>query len=160
MKFLSILEIWGGAIAIASVQVFGFFVQPFPSIYFPTPVYLLVSVMFMFLAFPFILPSLYALVCLRGFKRKNIGKVLLLVACILSTLDVLWILTSWEYGEKYQGSQHARIVAIENAVGFCLLIGMTLIGHLRNSERTLRFSNLLLFFLLAWCAFPCFGELP
>lgn len=151
---------WGGALIVAIVQILGLFIPMVPSIYFPAPVYILLSLMLGLIVFPLVLPVFYLLTSIYGFRRPTIGRTLLIVVGGLSVLNAVWILSCWEYGEKYQGLHHTQIVAIENAIGFSALIGITLYGYWNKSIGMLRVSNFVLFFLLAWCAFPYFGELP
>ena len=84
--------------------------------------------------------------------------VVLLAAVVL--LSVPYFISSWEYGQQYQGAFHTRVMIIYNII-FAVLATLS---WFRN-RRTPRVSTVtafhgIVFCWLAWCAFPYLGELP
>ncbi|MEO5613627.1 MAG: hypothetical protein ABIR04_01710, partial [Cypionkella sp.] len=79
-------------------------------------------------------------------------------------LVVLWVLTpfyfrgSWDYGVRWMGAGHTRMVFAEHIVGLALLSSIALIAFFKRSTSLNNFLNVALFFF--WGAFPILGELP
>ena len=148
-----------GAIAVAAVCSLLFaagVMNPFV----PMPLYLVILAWILSYGFVLVMPTAYLLIFGLLRKRRNFGWGVLIASLAFSILSIFHFSASWEYGVKYQGVAHTKIVALENLAGF---IGLLLVAYLgvRNSSKVLQYSaNLYLFLLLSWCAFPYLGELP
>ena len=126
----------------------------------PMPLYLVILAWVISYGFLLVMPSVYLLVFNFLRNKRNFGRGVFIASLVFSVLSILHFFGSWEYGVKYQGEAHTRIVAVENLVGF---IGLLVVAYLgvRKSSKVLQYSaNLYLFLLLSWCAFPYLGELP
>lgn len=154
-------KIWmfSGAVVIAAVASLLFSVgvmNPFV----PMPFYMVMLAWMLSYSFIFVIPIIYLIEFKLLSDKNNFGKIILIAALLFSTLSLLYFWASWEYGIKYQGELHTKIVAIENIVGFSSLLVMAYIGIIKKSKIMQCSANLYLFFLLTWCAFPYLGELP
>jgi hypothetical protein len=84
--------------------------------------------------------------------------VLLAFATVLS---VLWFVSGWNYGLKYQGAQFTHVVCIVNIAWISLLWAIFVRAwKVGSTFKTNLFLHWMLFAWLAWCAFPYLGELP
>jgi hypothetical protein len=86
--------------------------------------------------------------------------VVLLLALLSALMSILYFRAAWEYGAKYQGLDHTRIVAVQNLVCFGAAIVLSTLAVVRHSRPLALSANFLLFATLSWCAFPYLGELP
>ena len=81
-------------------------------------------------------------------------------------LAALWALTplyfrgSWDYGVRWMGADHTRMVFTEHVVGLALLSLVGLIAFFKHSSVLAKFLNIGLFCFFFWGAFPILGELP
>lgn len=83
---------------------------------------------------------------------------LLAVATVLS---VIWFVTGWKYGLRYQGARYVYEVCAANIAGLSLLaIVFSRYGKSKPSFGLNLALHWLLFVWLAWYAFPYLGELP
>jgi hypothetical protein len=84
--------------------------------------------------------------------------VLLALATVLS---VVWFVSGWEYGLKYQGPRYTYVVCFVNTawIGFLWVI-FTRAWKVGSSFKTNLFLHWMLFAWLTWYAFPYLGELP
>ena len=89
----------------------------------------------------------------------TLTRVILIRAVFMSVLDFLYIQAASEYGVRYQGRAHTRIVALENLVGLGTATAMAATGFRKGSRPPSLTANLLLLVLLSRCAFPYLGEL-
>lgn len=148
-----------GAVAIAAISSLLFTVgvmNPFV----PMPRHLVILAWILSYGFLLVMPAVYLLVFNFLRKKGNFGWGVFIAALVLSFLSIFYFSGSWEYGVKYQGEAHTKIVAVENFVGFIGLLVLAYFGG-RNKSKNLQYSaNLFLFLLLSWCAFPYLGELP
>ena len=148
-----------GAAAIAAVSSLLFSVgvmNPFV----PMPLYLVILAWVLSYGFLLVMPTVYLLVFNFLRKKRKFGRGVFIAALVFSVLSIIHFSESWDYGVKYQGEAHTKIVAVENFVGFICLLVMAYLG-VRNNSKVLQYSaNLFLFLLLSWCAFPYLGELP
>ena len=126
----------------------------------PMPVHLVVLAWIISYGFIVVLPVMYVVQFRLFYKSTNFGKFTLIIAIILSVLNIYYFWGSWEYGVNWQGDTHTKVVAAENVIGFTALIVLAYLGLMRNSKSLQYSANLLLFVLLSWCAFPYLGELP
>lgn len=126
----------------------------------PMPLYLVILAWTISYGFIMVLPLIYVIEFKLLSKRNNFGNILLIASLLFSVLGVLYFWSSWEYGVKYQGESHTRIVAVENIIGFLGLVILSYIGMSKESKVLQYSANLFLFLLLSWCAFPYLGELP
>ena len=154
-------KIWisGGAITVAAVSAL-LLTQGMMTPLVPMPVYQVVLAWVLSYAFVIVLPLLYVAEYHLLAEKAYFGRTVLTMALILAGLSVGYFYSGWDYGVKYQGEIHTRIAAVENAVGFLAVLGLSTLGIFKSSQVLLRTANLLLFVLLAWCAFPYLGELP
>ena len=131
----------------------------YPRVWAPLPLPLVLVAWLMIPASLFVTSILYWVVIRLSWNYGNFPKVVFALVFVLGGLDFLWIVNAWEYGNEYQGSQHTKIVALENILGFGIVLILSLLA-LKSHSRTLAFAaNLGLFTLLSWCAFPYLGEL-
>lgn len=131
-----------------------------PNFLVPMPLPIVLVAYLTVLLFPFVTPALYLMVLTFLSTSKHFSKIVLGLVVVIGTLNILYFKGSWEYGIKYQGSEHAKIVAIENIVGFCAAFIIAVIALVKEYRSLTYAANLLLFVLLSWCAFPYLGELP
>ncbi len=125
----------------------------------PTPFYLIVA----YWTLPplvALLPALYMGSVVLTFRYGAWRIVLLVVALVLSALSVAYLYRSWDNGLRYQGGLHTKLVILENAVGWFAVVCAGTIANVTKSRYVTLVANLLLFAVLAWCAFPYLGELP
>ncbi len=95
-----------------------------------------------------------------GDNKSKFGIGLIIACSIMAALNVWWFITGWDYGYKYQGPVHTKIVAIENIIGFGFVLLLSVWALIKNNKSGLYIANIGLFILLSWCAFPYLGELP
>jgi hypothetical protein len=148
-----------GAVALAIVSSLLFTVgvmNPFV----PMPLHMVMLAWMLSYGFIFVLPAIYLIQFRALSNRKNFGKVILYTALLLSVFSIFYFWNSWEYGLKYQGESHTKIVAVENLVGLISLVLLAYLGISRESKVLQLSANLYLFLLLAWCIFPYLGEMP
>lgn len=131
-----------------------------PGVWTPMPLPIVLVALLNLILFPFVTPVLYLLVLTFSAPSKHFTKIVLALVVMLGVLNILYFQSIWGDGVKYQGSEHTRIVAIENAVGFSLAFAISVIALVQGSRSLAFTANLLLFVLLSWCAFPYLGELP
>ncbi len=120
----------------------------------PMPFYMIFMFWFIFYGILVVLPLLYLIEFIWLSGKRSFGKIILIMSLILSALNLIYLINSWEYGVKYQGEQYMKIVAFENIFGFGSLIALVYIGMKAKSKDVLYSANLYMFCLLAWCAFP------
>lgn len=126
----------------------------------PTPFYLLFLGWVISYGVVFVFPLLYLINLKMIVNNSNFGKIILIVALVISFLNLFYLLHSWKDGIKYQGLDYLNIVVIENIFGCSSLVALAYFGMKRKNKEVQHFANLLMFILLAWCAFPYLGELP
>jgi len=150
---------YGGAALLAAVS--GIIVLGgVPNVWVPMPLPIVLVAFITLILFPFVTPALYFLVLKLSSSSAHFPKIILALVTALGVLNIFYFQSSWEYGVKYQGSEHTKIVAIENAVGFGIAIAISVVAFTKGSRSLVYTANLLLFVLLSWCAFPYLGELP
>ncbi len=131
-----------------------------PSILSPTPLYMFLLAWAISYGSALVMPILFALQFMLFRQKSKFGISVLLACLILGVLNAWWFFASWEYGNKYQGQFHTKMVALENIIGFGFIITFSLLGYIKNKENFIKIANIGLFMLLSWCAFPYLGELP
>jgi hypothetical protein len=150
---------YGGAALLAAVSgtiVFG----GVPNIWVPMPLPIVIVAFITLILFPFGTPALYLLVLKLSSSSVHFSKVVLALVAVLGALNIMYFESAWEYGMKYQGQDHTKIVAIENIVGFSIAAAIAIAALVKGSRPLAYAANLILFILLSWCAFPYLGELP
>ena len=150
---------YGGAailVAVSALLVLG----GIPNPWVPMPLPIVVVALFTLFLFPFVTPTLYLLVLKLLSPSKHFPKIVLSLVLVFGILNLLYFLSAWEYGIKYQGFGHTKIVAVENLVGFGIALLMAVIALNKRSKLLSLTTNLFLFVVLSWCAFPYLGELP
>ncbi len=162
---------YGGAVILVGVSALILLDGLAPSVWIPMPfpiafvaflglIFLPFSNFVALLFFPFVIPSLYVLVLKLSYSSKHLSQIVLSLVVAVGLLDLLYFKVGWDYGLRWQGEAHAKIEAIQNLLGFGIAVlvgGFSLAKHSRQLALS---ANLFLFFLLSWCAFPYFGELP
>ena len=159
MKKISPFFLLLGTVAIAMASA-SLLMKPVMSPFVPMPIYLVLLFLFTSFGFIFFLPVLYVLELLILEKSKNAGRLVFIFSITIFMLDMAYFSSSWKYGLRYQGQYHTTLVFIENLVGFSTVVVLSHLGIRRSSTFYQQSANLLLFVLLAWCAFPYLGELP
>jgi hypothetical protein len=148
-----------GAVAIAAVSSL-LFTAGIMNPLVPMPLHMVILAWTLSYGLIVVMPLIYMIEFKSLCSRNAFGKIILAAALSFAILSILYFWGSWEYGIKYQGEAHTRIVAVENIVGFLALVILAYFG-MRNNSKLLQYSaNLLLFLLLSWCAFPYLGEMP
>ena len=124
---------------------------------YPMPLFIVILMGGKYL-FPFITPLLYMLVLKVFSNSRHFSKVVIFLILAFASLNFFYFLNRWDLGVKYQSYEYAQFIAIENVVGFLLVLTMALAGHIKKSRRLILSANITLFILLSWCAFPYLGE--
>ena len=150
---------YGGAILLAAVSA-TIVLGGVPNVWVPMPLPIVIVAFITLVLFPFITPALYLLVLKFLSPSHHFDKIVLGLIIVLGVLNTMYFQGSWDYGVKYQGQEHTKIVAIENIVGFSISLVIALAAFLKKSKPLALSANLLLFVVLSWCAFPYLGELP
>lgn len=150
---------YGGAGILAAISAI-IVLRGVPNVWVPMPFPIVLVSFIASIFFLFVTPSLYVLVLKLFSPLTHFPKIVFSLIVAFGVLNILYFKFSWDYGLKYQGETHTKIVAIENLVGFgtAVLVGSFALG--KNSRHLALFANLFLFMLLSWCAFPYLGELP
>jgi len=146
----------GGLVVVSSIVI----ISGMPSVWVPMPLPIVLMAFINRLLFPFVTSFFYVLVLKFLLPTKGFAKIVLALVVVFGLLNTLYFQISWEYGIKYQGLKHTKIVAIENFVGFGTAFTIAIIALVKRSHSLALTANLLLFVLLSWCAFPYLGELP
>ena len=136
------------------------FVARGPSILAPMPMYLVIMGWMVSYFSVAVMPALFAFQFMLFRNSSKFGLGLILACLIIVVLNVWWFIAGWSYGYKYQGHVHTKIVALENMVGFGVVILLSLWATIKNHKFGLYLANVILFILISWCAFPYLGELP
>jgi hypothetical protein len=134
--------------------------QPMMSPLVPMPIYLVLLAWLTSFGFIVFLPVFYVLCAVVLDKSQNAERLVLIFAGIVFLLDMAYLAIAWNYGMRYQGQYHTTFVSIENVIGFGIVVFLSVLGLRKPSKILQQSTNLLLFILLAWCAFPYLGELP
>lgn len=150
---------YGGVISLVLLNALAL-TQGVVSIYAPMPFYLIILAWVILPFAIFLTPLCYFLVFHFGSKSPKLSLYILVLSVILGALNAWFFYTSWDYGIRYQGEFHTKIVAIWNVVGFAFLFGLAIYAHMKQIRIAMLLANFLLFALLSWCAFPYLGELP
>jgi hypothetical protein len=150
---------YGGAILLAAISAI-IVLGGVPNVWVPMPLPIVLVAFITLILFPFITPALYLLVLKFLSPSKHFTKIVLALVVAFGALNILYFQNAWEYGLKYQGPEHTKIVAIENVVGFGLALLIAALALAKGSKSLALTANLFLFMLLSWCAFPYLGELP
>lgn len=150
---------YGGAILLAAVSAI-IILGGVPNVWVPMPLPIVLVAFLALNLFPFVTPALYMLVLKFLSPSTHFIKFVLGLVFIFGLLNALYFQSAWEYGVKYQGPEHTKIVAIENVVGFSLAMAIAVVALVKSSQSLALAANLLLFVLLSWCAFPYLWELP
>ncbi len=131
-----------------------------PTPFTPMPLYQVLLAWTTGFGFLAVLPAVYFVTFAFLWDSKRFGEIVLVVASLIAILSVLWFVNAWDYGERYQGPRNTLLVAIENIIGFAVVITAAVVGIRRRSKHVQAGAYLVLFALLSWCAFPYLGELP
>ena len=150
---------YGGAVLLAAVSG-AIVLGGVPNVWVPMPLPIVIVAFTTLILFPFVTPALYLLVLKLSSSSAHFTKIILALVVILGALNIMYFQSAWEYGVKYQGPEHTKIVAIENLVGFGVTLAISVIALAKGSRSLAYIGNLILFILLSWCAFPYLGELP
>ena len=130
------------------------------SIWVPMPVYLVILAWITSFLYMLFTPGMYLLFLKYFYNSNKLSAATITLVIILSILNAWYFYGSWGYGEKYQGIEHTKIVAIENILGFSIALILSIWAHIKKIRQGTYSANLLLFLLLSWCAFPYLGEMP
>ena len=161
-------KIWAlGGVIVLLITSSLLFTSNIPSPLVPVPVYLLLlawAISYLSWVLPYAVTVVVPLLYFVEFKwlsnKSNFTRIVSIFAIFLSALSVAFFWSYWEYGVKYQGEAHTKIVATENIVGFICVGALIYLSKRNNSKVLLNTANLLLFLMLSWCVFPTLGELP
>ncbi len=126
----------------------------------PMPMHQVLLAWILGYGFIIVLPLCYLISLPLLWRLKAFGNIVIFSALIFASLSVVWFSSSWEFGQKYQGLVHTRIVAIENAIGIAAVLFLAIVGLVRESLHLQTAAYFLIFVMLSWCAFPYLGELP
>lgn len=150
---------YGGALLLAAVSA-TIVLSGVPNVWVPMPLPIVLVGFLALYLFPFVTPALYMLVVKFLSPSTYFTTIVVALVAIFGFLNVRYFFAAWDYGIKWQGPEHTKIVAIENILGFGIAIVIAVIALAKGSKQLAHAANLLLFALLSWCAFPYLGELP
>ena len=150
---------YGGAALLAAVSG-AIVLGGVPNVWVPMPLPIVIVAFVTLILFPFVTPALYLLVLKLSSSSIHFTKIILALVVALGVLNIMYFQSAWEYGIKYQGPEHTKIVAIENLLGFGIVLAISVTALAKGSRSLTYTANLILFMLLSWCAFPYLGELP
>jgi len=150
---------YGGATILAALSA-AIVLASAPNVWLPSPIPIVIVAFVTLILFPFVTPAFYVLVVKLLSPSKHFTKIVLGLVVFIGVFNILYFHSSWEYGIKYQGQVHTNIVAIENLIGFGLVLALAVFALVKKSRQLANTANFLLFVLLSWCAFPYLGELP
>jgi hypothetical protein len=150
---------YGGSALLAVVSG-TIFLGGVPNVWAPMPLPIVIVALMTLILFPFVTPALYLLVCKFSSPSVHFTKIVFVIVAVIGALNIMYFHNAWEYGVKYQGPEHTKIVAIENIVGFSIAMVIAGVALVKGSRSLAYIANFLLFVLLSWCAFPYLGELP
>lgn len=126
----------------------------------PMPIYQVILAWIVSFFYLFFIPIIYLIEIKLIAQSKHFLKIVTGLTLLLSALSIKYFWGSWDYGYKYQGELHTKIVALENLLGFSIVLGVCIWAIKKENQTGGYAANLLLFSLLAWCAFPYLGEMP
>jgi len=159
MRTINIKWLYFGTISLTLIS-FLFISSGTMNPFIPTPFYMLFLGWIISYGVVFVFPLLYVINLKMIANNSNFAKITLIVSLVLSFLNLFYLLNSWEDGIVHQDLDYLKIVVVENIFGFSSLIVLAYFGIKRKNKEVQYFANLLVFILLAWCAFPYLGELP
>jgi hypothetical protein len=124
----------------------------------PIPTHQFVLWLFTSYGYMLFLPAIYAISLHVLWDSRNFGLAVLGSSVLIALLTVAWFVTSWSDGIAYPGAGFTKGVAIENSAGIAVAIALSAIGVARSSKQSTATAHLVLFLVLAWCAFPLLGR--
>jgi len=124
---------------------------------FPIPIFLWLALYIISIGAIIIIPVIYAIEFWFVSGTPHPEGNILAITTFLALLDVLYFYSAWGDGIRVQGPIYTKVVAVENLFGFIFVYLFAFVGIFKKSRLFLYVSNLLLFILLAWCAFPFLG---
>jgi hypothetical protein len=159
--------VYGGALILVAAS--ALFLFDSPSAWTPLPLPILIvafislsslpsSNFFALVFVPFVIALQYVLILKLFYGSNHLPKIVFFLIVILGILNLLYFLNAWDYGLKWQGEFHTKIVATENFLGFSIALCLSSLSLTKQSQQLALLANMLLFFLLSWCAFPLLGE--
>jgi len=154
-------KLWliGGAVLIAALSSL-ILVSGVPTPLAPAPMHLVILLWIIWYGYIAIMPCAYIIEFSLMHQKPYLGKTILLATLVMIVLDIIYFLTSWDYGIRYHGARHTKIVALENVIGLAVQLGLAYWGMKKDLKYVQYSANLLLFLLLSFCIFPYLGELP
>jgi hypothetical protein len=150
---------YGGAVLLSGVSSLIFSAGSM-KVWAPLPVYLVILGWILFFLPLLFTPALYLLSTKLSAKSKYFSIITISLSVIFGVLNLMYFCNAWSYGVRWQGAEYTKFVAIENIVGFGIVLILSIWSHLKKSQNGIYAANLILFALLSWCAFPYLGELP
>ena len=93
-------------------------------------------------------------------RFKKYRNILIYIIGLVFLLNIIYILWIWRFGVNYHGYAYTIVPSVLSVVIFSAAMSISFYGLRRESIKLLFTANFLLFFALAWCAFPILGELP
>lgn len=148
-----------GGVGILIVSSSSILIGGAPNIWAPLPLPIYFVIFIVIVLFPFVTSMAYWAVLKFVSPSRHFSKVILISVLCLAFLDAWYFYSQWQHGVEWQGIEHTKIVALENAVGFGLVLVLSFLALIRESRSLALTANLLLFVLLSWCAFPYLGEI-
>lgn len=92
-------------------------------------------------------------------KSFIVSKPTIVLSAILIVLSVIFNVSSYQYGIKYQGILHTILMYAYNLGILATLLVVFKFNKANPSQNNCLGFNILLFSWLGWCAFPWLGEL-
>jgi uncharacterized membrane protein YtjA (UPF0391 family) len=93
-------------------------------------------------------------------RAENVPRRSLIGLPMLSALTIMWFLSGWQYGLKYQTRAYVISVALFNAAALMVAWGLLAFARKRRSFKTTLLMHSFVVAWLVWIAFPWLGELP
>ncbi len=131
-----------------------------PTIYTPFPLHVVLLGWVLGYFAALLMPAVYALIFYKYHASPKYLKSHIIILTLIAVLSIPYFYYSWEYGLKYQGSQHTYFVSALAAVIILGLAGLSVYAAKARSHGPSYLLSILLFSYLAWGAFPYLGELP
>lgn len=126
----------------------------------PMPIYLVIIAWMSGFFYMLLMPTIYIIWTPLVFRHNHYAELVFVAVLLVSFLDVLYFLSSWQYGIQYQGKHHTIATSSINFVGFGIAVFLALKAKLAKSMSLAYSANLLMFCMLSWQAFPYLGEMP
>ena len=126
----------------------------------PMPIYLVIIAWVTGYFYMFVMPTIYIIWTSLVSSHNRFADFVFATVLLVIFLDILYFLSSWQYGFQYQGKQHTIVTSSINFVGFGIALFLAVKAKMTKSKPLTYSANLVMFCILSWQAFPYLGEMP